>query len=156
MGTTEGAGGAPVYGSIYIHDGATAQSVNNGAAQQVTGFNTAQGADGAANGVTPAKVSNQITLPNAGVYWVFFQCGFQGGSNVTWQIHVHDGGGELANLGTKRKTPTNDVGSCSLGGYYSAAAAAVLTLYVEHDGGVAANFTPIEVEFAVHRIDGSG
>ena len=75
------AGVSAAHGEIYIDTGAATQTTNGTADtfDLMTGWNTAQGVDGASSGTTPAKASNKITLDSAGTYKVIFTCSFLGG-----------------------------------------------------------------------------
>ena len=152
----QGIGAKGIYGSIYVAEGDTAQSVQTATAEVIEAFNTGDGANGNANGVTPVKTSNKITIDHAGEYKVGFQCAFIGGSNVTWGVHAYFDGVLQPQLGTHRKTPTNDVGSMSFVGTLTGVAAKDLDVRVEHDGGGDVDFTPIDVQLVVERLDKSG
>lgn len=55
-----------VYGAIYVEDGTTAQTGIGTTPVLVTCFNTAEGVDGTAANVTPAKASNKLTVGTSG------------------------------------------------------------------------------------------
>ena len=152
----QGAGGEGVYGSIYVEEGSAAQSVQTATVEIIDAFNTADGANGNANGVTPAKASNKITIDNAGEYMVACQCSFQGGANVSWEMHGYINGVKADQLCAHRKTPTNDVGSMSFVGSATIAAAQDVDIRISHSGGGDVDFTVIDAQLFVWRISGSG
>jgi hypothetical protein len=136
-----------VYGSIGLGDGSTGQALASGVNEQMTEFLH----DGVANGVTPAFGSNQITIDNAGVYAVSFNCSFEGVTGVIFQFELYKNGSAVVpHISAHRKTGNADVGSCGFTDNLTLAAADILTVWVEADG----NGTPVWVEsqFAVHRI----
>lgn len=154
MALVQGGANPGVYGSIYIDEGATAQAVANGATDKVTGFSlSGKGANGPYKDTVPDYTNDQITLTHAGVYLVQLACSYtSNGTNVKWEVEMHDAGGKVVGFCGHDETSTNGVGHLGFANLYTAAAGAVLTLYVKHNSGSSKNFTPVDVQFLVERI----
>jgi len=158
MALVQGVGNLGVYGSIYIDEGATIQVVATGASQLVTGFSlSGKGANGPANDVVPDKANDKITLTNAGVYRIALSCSFLAGTgSVKWEFEARDAGGKIVGLCGHCDTSTNGIGYAGFNNFYTAAAGAVIKLWVNHNQAGNENFTPVDVQLSVERISQAG
>lgn len=133
------------YGGVKIEAGSTGQAILSGAAEVMTEWT----ADGVADGVTPAFASDQITIDNAGVYDIHFDCSFQGITNCTFQFELYKNGSPIGPA-CERRTTSADVGNCGFDDDLTLAATDVLTIWVE--GTQNGTFTATEAHFKVKRI----
>jgi len=144
------------HGSIYIDTGVTTQTTNAtpGTYDVMTGWNTAQGADGiSSSGVTPAKASNKITIVETGIYSVEFLCSFSGTGNSTFELQGYLGGVAQAQLQVQRKLGTGgDVGSAGFSGTIDVTSGSTdIDIRVASDG-VSDSFTPVQANLKVTRV----
>ena len=143
---------ASSYAAIYVHDGATAQTLTTGGtAEKMSGFAT----DGPENNVDAQAASDQIVLPAyAATYEVSFSIAFNGdggGGGRTYQFHLNDGA-EVAQCAVTRATSSTDTGSSAFMCLYTASGSETLSVYAECDGS-ACDFTPIHSSLVVNRVD---
>jgi hypothetical protein len=109
-----------VFGGIYIHDGATAQTIATGTTYaKLTGFNTAQGVNGAGVNCTPDKANSKITVGKIGWYHVLFTMSAScNTSNCTFTTVVFLSGAEQQMCeGSSKMSNSTDVVSSSGQGY---------------------------------------
>jgi hypothetical protein len=148
-----------VYGGIYIADGVTATSaLNTSTYTTIDAFNAATGANGAANGTTPDKDNNKITVGPAGKYRVWWAMAFTASANntvLTMALFSGSGGTqttEHVNVESRRKIGTGaDVGSMSAVGVVTLAAGAELVLKGKVDTGTP-TITPAFLNLLVEYI----
>lgn len=106
-------GGA--HGSIYVDDGAVAQTIATGASYvKVTAFTT----DGNSNNITTDAANDKITFTVPGTYHATASCSFTAATNlVNWFGAMFLDGVEQDNLHFERKIGTGgDYGSATLSG----------------------------------------
>lgn len=144
-----------VYGAIYVEDGVTAQTGIGTSATLVTAFNTAQGVDGAAANVIPAKASNKLTVGTGGdgVYridWALSLTALTASTQYIFEIRV---GGALTNY--KQEINTNatpdDVAVSGSGIVSGLSAADDIELYVVCDAASKA-MTPTNAVLMAQRL----
>lgn len=132
------------YAEIWVHNGATTQ-VTDGTTDTfniITGFNTAAGQNGGANGATPDKANNKIVLTKAGRYRISFTVSFEGTTNETFTCAAFVDGSEHNGAAWKRKIGTGtDVASASFHGIVTATAAQDLDVRVKAVG-TSSDFIP--------------
>jgi hypothetical protein len=139
------------FGEIYITAGVTNQTTNASAGtfDLMTGWNTAQGANGESNGCTNAKASNKITLSKAGRYRVDGSFSFSGTANATITLRCYLAAAAQTQLTCERKLSAGgDTGNMSFSGYVDAAASDDIDVRVASDGA-SDTFTPTECNFNV-------
>ena len=141
----------PVFGSIYVHEGATAQSITNGAtATKSTAFTT----DGNDSGGISDVANDQLTL-SRGAWSVTASISFFTASNnvdVTGSLFLD--GNEQDNLHFQRRIGTGaDVGSAALTGIIIVdQASETLDLRLRHSLGAPENITIVYANLNGHRI----
>ena len=141
--------------SIRIIAGVTTQTVT-GTPTKVTGFNTAQGSNGAATGCVADNVNNELTADVDGTYRIDADFDFSGTNSRTFHIAIYKDTGSgyvdavMAHI--KRKLGTGgDVGSSHLHDHLVLSAADKVTCFVwSSDGGT--SFTPEEATFSMKRV----
>lgn len=118
------------YASIYVEDGAVAQTVDQAAAK-LTGF----AANGAASGCTPDHTQDQIALNTIGRYLVDGTFSLSGTADRTVQLRARLNGLEVAGVGGRCKfNASGDVATLAFGGVVIAAAPGdELTVWAEAD-----------------------
>lgn len=136
-----------VYGQVYVHDGASAQSLTTTAAK-LTGF-AANGVGSA--GTTPDHTNDQITVGTDGVYLVWWTASFTAQNTHVYQFHIRvDGteqvasGGQITGTGGSQTTSTVTL--------LSLTASQVLTVYGESDQGGGSNWTPVHMQLMTYRV----
>lgn len=126
------------YGTIYVFDGVTAQTVATGTTPTLlTCWNTATGFNGVANDMTPAKASNKITVTRAGTYRVAYNLSYTCNTDLTtWEFYCFSGGAEAVNMGTRFTSAVgvNNV-TVSAAGYFAIAANADIDVRAFHSLG---------------------
>jgi hypothetical protein len=141
------------YGEIHVHDSATAQSIPTGAGYTLL---TNWTDNGASSGTTPdATTDKRITVANAGVYRVEYNCSMLSGTNnvIFYASAFKNGSTELDNLHWSRKIGTGaDVGSASFGGLVSLAAGDYVDVRVRHDQAGSIDFTQQYANFNLYRV----
>lgn len=143
------------YASIKIIAGVTAQTTTATPAK-MTGFNTTEGSNGPASGLTADKANNEITADVAGTYRVEASVCFSGTVSKTFLVAFYvDTGGGYADAGApriNRKLGTGgDIGASQMHADLSLSASDKVALYVwSSDGGT--SFTPVEANLSAKRI----
>lgn len=135
------------YGSIYVEDGAVAQTVNIAAAK-LTGF----AANGESSSIVPDHGDDELNVPVAGTYWVEGHFSFSGTAAGTFQLRLRKQGVEVAGIGCRAKlNATGDAVSVSFAGLVACAAADILTVYAEADAD-ASSLTLIDGALVAKRV----
>ena len=139
----------PEYGSIYVADGVTAQSIATGATPtKLTGFTT----DGIDTGTIANAASNQLDL-TAGDWLVTLSVSFSGDANVEFYGSVFVDEVQQAQLQFGRKLSTGgDVGSACCMGIVSATAGQALSVRMTSDDAGAVNVTPLDMNLSAEKI----
>ena len=117
------------YGGLYVVGGVTAEA--GAAAAKVAAFTTVMPSSSAC---TPSAATDDITVTDAGDYWVAAQVSLSGTLSETYTIEFRIDG-VATNIKFTRKIGTGgDVGSASLVGILTLAAGEAVSLYQESDG----------------------
>lgn len=151
--TAVAAGGA--YGGIYVYDGSTAQTVAAGSTPiLMTCFNTAAGANGLSNGMTPAKASNKITVTYAGTYHIAYMVSFTSGTNNSvWEFYAFNDGTRQTSTGAMSKIAVGaDVQCVSGQGFATVAAGKDIDLRCYHGEVGSATITPSHANLTVKYV----
>lgn len=141
-----------IYAGIYVADGATAQSIANGATYtKSTAFVT----NGLSANCTPDVANDKITITKTGKYMVIGTCSFTSGTNsVVWKSAAFLDGVEQGNIHWARKVGTgSDVGSASFMGIINVTSVPVdLDVRFRHDQAGSINITVVYSNITVNYI----
>ena len=99
-----------IYGSIYVNDGSTSQTIGTGTTPvKLTGFTT----NGLSKDVTNDVANNKITITQLGVYRVSYSCSFRSATaGSVWHLTPFLNGVAQAQAESHRKVSNaNDVGN---------------------------------------------
>mgnify|MGYP001829035177 CR=1 FL=1 len=106
------------------------------------------------NGAIPDAANNKITIAEAGIYHVFFQCSFSGTVNADWFFQlaiINTSPPTLIPRAADRKLGAGgDVGSASLGGNVRFSASDEIGIYIS--GTAAASIDTHQAQFTINRI----
>jgi hypothetical protein len=137
------------YGGLYVTGGAGTQALAATTWTKVTQF----AADGASSGgVTPAHATDTITVADAGVYHVSFQCSYTGTTLAVYDIAVYWDGVQQDQVHIQRKIGTGtDVGSAGTAGHVNVASGSTdFELWVYANG--IADFNLVEGQLVVTKV----
>jgi hypothetical protein len=117
------------YGSIYVQDGAAAQTINIAPAK-LTGFTV----NGTSSNIIPDHTNDQLQVPLAGTYWVEGYFSFSGTAARTLQLRLRKQAAEVDGIGCRAKfNAGGDTVTVSFCGLVTCAASDILTVYAEAD-----------------------
>ena len=144
------------YGSLYVHDGSTAQALTSTPAK-LTGFATAGPSDDVRQGdlsVVPVLASDHIAVKAGGIYRVSFNLSAAFSAAAIVQVHARFGTTELAQIAAQQDVVTtsgvdkyfNYVAT----GIYVPATDGNISLYGETSSN--GNLTPAHGALVVERI----
>lgn len=145
----------PAYAEIYVAGGSTAQSIPAGGGYtKLTGFTT----NGESTRVTADVANDKLTtpaLPATARYRVSFACSFQGpvGLSVTWRARINSNGVGIDKIAWSDRTSLSDVTSVHCEGLLDIPAAADVYVEINHDNGSAQNFTMVDANLDIDRLD---
>jgi hypothetical protein len=142
------------YGSLYVHDGATAQSLSTTPAK-VTGFATAGPSSDVVSGdlaIVPSLSNDYITL-KPGKYLVGFSlCGAMA-SAVVGEFHIRTGTTEKANIAAEASFGASSAVACvAAQGIIEVTSDVNVSVYGEVASGTV-NFTPVHGNLWAIKID---
>jgi hypothetical protein len=136
-----------MYGEIYVKDGSTSQD-NISTAVKLTGFAT----NGESSGTTVSNSDDSITVVVAGKYLFNFSITFTSTASTKWTFGVRVDGAEGNFLCDAETNATPDAISTSMSGILDLAAAEVVTIYVESDGGGTEDITMVHGKLSIVSI----
>ena len=143
----------PKFGSIYVNDGSTGQTIGTGITPvKVTGFTT----NGLSSRVTNDAVNDKITITAPGIYKVSYSSSFKSASaGSVWHLTPFLNGVAQVQIESHRKVANaNDVGNTGASGFVDVTTVPWdLDLRVHHDGGGDSVFTPEDMNLNVEYID---
>ena len=136
------------YGGLYVEDGVTAETTTDATPRKIGGFTTVMPSSSTC---TPSATTDDITVTDAGDYLVTAQMSFSGTLSKTFVIEIYNGG-IATNLKCTRKLGTSgDVGSASVVGIITLAAADYISLFHSStDGGT--TFTLADAQLTITKI----
>ena len=141
-----------VYGSIYVNDGSTAQTIATGTTPVVlTGFTT----DGLSSNVENDAANDKITITKAGVYKVGYSCSFASPTaGSIWHVVPAINGVVQVQAESHRKIGTaNDVGSMSGIGIIDVTTVPWdLDLRAHHNNGGSIDFEPEDMSLVAEYL----
>jgi len=135
-----GGGISSTYGSIYVADGSTAQSIPTGATYtKLTGFTT----NGLSSNATADAANDKITLTEPGVYMATISTSSSAGtSGVEFKCAGFLNGVEQGQIHFERKFPINDVGAAPMSGLIDVTTAPWdFDVRCKHDNGASVDYT---------------
>lgn len=136
------------YGEMQVTDGATAQSSLSSTPAKMTGWDT----DGVSSGVVAdSTTDNDLTVPVAGNYRVYFHLSFTPDASEDYTFEVYKNGSGTAIKCYIEANATPDDVAVSMEGIVTCAASDLLTIYVATTGGTA-SMTPTQGQFGAHLI----
>jgi len=139
----------PEYGSIYVADSVTAQSIATGATPtKLTGFTT----DGIDTGTVSNAASNQLDL-TAGVWEINVAISFSGDANVEYygSVYLDEVLQPSAQFGRKLGV-AGDVGTTSCTCLLTATAGQAVSLRMRSDDAGAVDMTPLYMTMTATKI----
>lgn len=142
--------------TLYVHDGASAQSSVTTRAK-ITQFTNATNADAGDAGVAADLTNDEIDVNGGGVYMVSYNLSVEASAATTVQVHLAADGTEVEGFGSELDVIAAEADkafSMSARGVYSPGSAGntiVLSLYVESANS--ANILLEQGQFTVERID---
>ena len=137
------------YGGIYVTAGAGTQALEATTWTKITQFT----ADGdSSGGVTPAHGTDTITVADAGVYHVSFQCSYTGTNLAVYNIAVYWDGNRQNQVQIQRKIGTGtDVGSAGTAGHVTVASGSTAFELWLYAAG-AADFNLVQGQLVVTKV----
>ena len=141
-----------VYGEIYVHDGATPETIATGAGYTKC---TAFASNGLSQDTTPDQTNDKITITKAGVYSVECSLSFTGATNsINWFGAVFVDGTEQNQIHFERKLGIGgDYGSAQIGGFVNVTSVPVdIDLRFRHDRGSDDDITVRYANLNVNRV----
>jgi hypothetical protein len=136
------------YGSIYVQDGATAQTSIGTTATLLTGF----AANGESSGVTPNHADDELNIGVDGAYLATGCFSFSGTASRTFQLRLRKSGSEVAGIGCRvTLDASGNTTSASFVGIVACEADDILTVYVEADAADS-SLTLIDAALGVKRV----
>lgn len=140
------------YAEIYVADGATPQSIPNGASYtKMTGF----ASNGESGGGASADAANdKISLPLAGRYLVNGSFLFSTGTaNINVEGAIFAGGVEVGKIHWKRKIGVSgDIGSASFSGFLDIAGVTDVDVRLKHSGVASVDVTMEFANLSIHYL----
>ena len=137
VGSVKSAG---IYGSIYVADGSTAQSIPTGATYtKLTGYTI----NGLSSNMTADVANDKLTITEAGVYMMTVAMSSSAGtSGVEFKCAGFVNGVEQDQVHFERKFPINDVGAAPMAGTIDVTTVGWdVDIRCKHDNGSAVDYT---------------